>query len=158
MDLESIYNRHVETVYRLCLVKMKHLQDAEDVTQQTFLQLIKHPQEFSSTEHEKAWLIVTASNLCKNSLKYWFRSKRSDPELLERLETEDERDEVLELLFTLDKESRELLYLTYYEGYKSDELEKMLGVKASTIRSRLSKARDILKLEMEKDDEERRIK
>lgn len=153
MDLQRIYERQVETIYRLCLVKMKHREDAEDMVQQTFLQLMKHPVDFVSEDHEKAWLIVTASNLCKNQLKSWFRSKRSDPDILDTISADHQVDEVLQLLFTLDEQTRELLYLTYYEGYKSEELSQMLGINASTLRSRLSKARETLKLEWEKEHE-----
>ena len=67
-DLYILYQRHVETVYRVCYLYMKNPQDTEDMVQSTFLKLLQYPGEFSDSEHEKAWLIVTASNLCKDQL------------------------------------------------------------------------------------------
>ena len=59
----EIYNRNVDTVYRVCFSFMKTRQAAEDMTQETFLRLISSGAAFASPQHERAWLIVTASNL-----------------------------------------------------------------------------------------------
>lgn len=61
-ELVEIYNRHVDTVYRVCFSFMKNAADTEDMVQETFLKLISCGKNFTSEEHEKAWLIVTASN------------------------------------------------------------------------------------------------
>ena len=76
-ELEEIYRRHVDTVYRLCFSFMKNRADTEDLVQDCFLQLLRSEKTFASAEHEKAWLIVTASNLCKNALKR--ATRRSEP-------------------------------------------------------------------------------
>src|SRR5699024_7041905 len=92
-NIEDIYNRHVNTIYRLCFVFMKNQADTEDAVQNTFIKLIASNIEFNSSNHEKAWLITTASNHCKNSLKYWFRSKRNDYEdYIHLLKFEDSYD------------------------------------------------------------------
>lgn len=65
-ELVKIYNRHVDTVYRICFSFMKNAADTEDMVQETFLKLISCKKKFTSKEHEKAWLIVTASNTCKD--------------------------------------------------------------------------------------------
>ena len=64
-----IYNRNVDAVYRLCYSFMKNKADAEDLTQETFLKLLSEKPAFENDRHEKGWLIVTASNLCRDSLK-----------------------------------------------------------------------------------------
>lgn len=68
-EIEKIYNRHVDTVYRVCFSFMKNEADTEDLVQETFLKLIMSGKSFTSQEHEKAWLIVAASNACKDALK-----------------------------------------------------------------------------------------
>ena len=70
-EIIKIYDRQVDTVYRICYSFMKNAPEAEDMTQETFLRLISSGQKFDNERHEKAWLIVTASNLCKDSLKRW---------------------------------------------------------------------------------------
>ena len=66
--IAEIYNRQVDTVYRICFSFMKNQADTEDMVQETFLRLLSSGVIFQSEEHEKAWLIVTASNLCKDLL------------------------------------------------------------------------------------------
>ena len=61
--------------------------DTEDVVQDTFYNLIKSGAVFENAEHEKAWLIRTATNLCKNALRYWWR-KSENIEDYEDIQTE----------------------------------------------------------------------
>ena len=65
-ELAQIYNRHVTTVYNVCFMYMKNPHDTEDMVQNTFIRLMRDPTRFESEEHEKAWLIRTAINLCKD--------------------------------------------------------------------------------------------
>lgn len=68
-DLEDIYQRHVDMLYRVAYSFMKNGADAEDMVQETFLRLMRSGTVFESAQHEKAWLIVTVSNLCKSALR-----------------------------------------------------------------------------------------
>ena len=59
-EIMEIYDRHVDTVYRVCFAYMKNAPEAEDMTQETFLRLMSWGKPFENQRHEKAWLIVTA--------------------------------------------------------------------------------------------------
>ena len=105
---------------------------------------------FDSEEHEKAWLIVTASNLCKNHLRHWTRQKREDVEDWERLlgadPSQTERDDrILTALMQLPDAYRMVLYLYYYESYRTAEIAEMLKKKESTVRTLLRRGRMQLK-------------
>ena len=65
-EIAEIYERHKKTVFRVCFAYMKNTADTEDAVQDTFFQLIKTGKPFESEEHEKAWLIRTATNICRN--------------------------------------------------------------------------------------------
>lgn len=148
-DLYILYQRHVKTVYRVCYLYMKNPQDTEDIVQSTFLKLFQYPGEFSDSEHEKAWLIVTATNLCKDQLKSWWRKRRVPLE--ESIKCEDGGhlpDETLEKVLALPPQYREALYLYYYEGYSTPELASILHKKEATIRSYLHRGRTLLKMEI----------
>ena len=71
------YNRHVDMVYRVCYSFMKNQTDAEDMVQETFLRLLSNQKKFVDERHQKAWLIVTASNLCKATLKKWWKTNEN---------------------------------------------------------------------------------
>jgi len=145
-DITEIYNRHVRVVYRACLAYMKNAADTEDMVQSTFVNLIKYTGSFQSEEHEKAWLIRAAINLCKNNLAHWWR-KREDINDYNKLsvEHEFEIDEVLQMVMSLPLRYKGAIYLHYYEGYQTDEIAHMLNKPPSTIRNHLHEARKILK-------------
>ena len=69
-ELTEIYRRQVDAVYRVCYAFMKNPADTEDLVQETFLKLLTSGRRFDSQDHERAWLIVTASNACKDALKH----------------------------------------------------------------------------------------
>jgi len=146
-DIEDIYNRHVNTVYRVCYMFMKNRSEAEDAVQTTFLKLMNSNISFKDHSHEKAWLIVTASNVCKNSLKHWSRSKsRNYEDYINDFKHIDTHEfEILEEVLSLPEKYKTVIYLYYYEGYSSVEISKILGVKEATIRSWLYRGRKLLK-------------
>ena len=95
---------------------------------------------------EKAWLIVTARNECKNQLKHWWRTKRAGEEILQNLTWEQPSDgELWDLILTLPEKYRMVLYLHYYQGYTALETAEILGKNPSTIRTWLVQARWKLK-------------
>ena len=53
-EITELYQRHVDTVYRVCYSYMKNRADTEDMVQDTFIKLISSGVLFQSEEHEKA--------------------------------------------------------------------------------------------------------
>lgn len=149
-ELAGLYERRFGMVYQICLVLMKNVPDAEDAAQTVFRRAMERAEPFRDPEHEKAWLIVTARNECRNQLKHWWRTRRTGEEALDALAWEDSRDgEVWEQVAALPKAHRLALYLHYYQGYTTGEIADMLGENPSTVRSRLAAARKKLKLKLE---------
>ena len=148
-EITEIYNCQVDTVYRICFSFMKNRHDTEDMVQETFLRLISSGVGFVSEEHEKAWLIVTASNLCKDTLKKWWRKTEdiSDPSLGLQ-QPPFEINSVLEAILELPKDQKTAVYMYYYEGYSTADIARYLGCPHATVRSRLSRARKTLKLQL----------
>lgn len=143
-ELADLYHRHVDTVWRVCYSFMKNRVDTEDMVQEAFLRAYYVDKPFQSKEHEKAWLIVTASNLCKDALK---RAWRRDEPLEDHLElAAPGRDaQVLEAVLALPERYKTAVYLYYYEGYSLKEIASMLGCPQATVRTRLARARRQLK-------------
>jgi RNA polymerase sigma-70 factor (ECF subfamily) len=145
--IEEIFSRHHAAVYRVCMLYMKNTADAEDMTQNTFLKMMEKAPVFASSEHEKAWLVRTAVNLCKNDLRSFRRKTAELPETLAAKETG--ADETLRLVFALPKKYRTPLYLHYYEGYSAVEIARMLKTRESTVRSWLMRGREMLRMELD---------
>ncbi len=145
-EIAEIYNRQFNTVYRICFSFMKNAEDAEDMVQETFLKLISSKKQFDSEEHEKAWLIVTASNTCKDELRKWKRRQENIKSLFRQENVvRTEEDRVLEWVMTLPVKYKQVIYLYYYEGYRTSEIASMLHCSESTVRNQLLRGRRILK-------------
>ena len=153
-DITEIYTKYVDTVYRIALMLLNNVQDAEDATQSAFIKLMTSDKAFESDEHIKAWLIVTTRNICRNILKSWWRIKRVDIENTaeQAAPTEPLDSEVWGYVSSLSEKHKILVYLHYYEGYKTDEISKMLGINHATVRTRLRAARTKLRLILEEGD------
>lgn len=144
--ITQVYYRHVASVYRVCYSFMKNKTEAEDMVQETFLRLLTSDQIFENNRHERAWLIVTASNLCKDTLKKWWRKHEDLDDYANILPAADPKeDSVVEAVLNLPPKYKTVVYLYYYEGYATAEIARYLKSPEATVRSRLSRARSILK-------------
>lgn len=149
-EIEAIYRRNFKLVYQICLVLMKNVPDAEDAAQTVFGRVIERSRPFRDPEHEKAWLIVTARNECRDQLKHWWRRCREDASALDALVWEQPEDGLVwDQVAALPAKHRLTLFLYYYQGYTTAEIAAMLGDNPATVRSRLVQARKKLKLRLE---------
>ena len=150
-EITEIYYRYVDMIYRLCFTILKNTHDTEDSVQNTFIKLINHKKEFENSEHEKAWLIRTATNISRDFLRKSSRKDTPLDEIEEKVPAEEHKTENIDLLnavLSLDEKYREVIFLYYYEGYNSNEIAELLDKSASTIRSHLSEARTKLKIKL----------
>ena len=150
-ELTGQYERNADMVYRLCYLYLKNYADVDDAVQSVFLKLIKANVVFHDFEHEKAWLITTTRNYCKNILKSWWKTRRVELEDLQETSYFDHEDfdEVRQRLLALPEKYKTVLYLHYYEGYLLKEIARILGQNESTIRTRLSRGLERLKIDLE---------
>ena len=145
-EIAEIYIRHSKTVYHVCFAYLKNPADTEDAVQDTFFQLIKSGPAFDNEEHEKAWLIRTASNICKNALRYWWRRRDNIDDFYDLQSHEEiETDDVFQAVMDLPDKYKTVVYLYYYEGYTSVEIAGILKRPQSTVRNYLHEARAILR-------------
>lgn len=132
-------------IYRFAYSFTGSHQDAEDITQSTFLKLLEKQPELQSGK-EKAWLMQVAANQCRNFLKsFWQR--RVQPLDTNIQETFDNREqmELFDAVMALAAKERAVVYLYYYEGYSQEEIANMLKLSNSAVSMRLHRARKHLK-------------
>ena len=151
--ITTVYHRQVGMVYRICFTYMKNAADAEDAVQDVFVKLMRYNPALESEEHEKAWLIRCAINVCKNMLRKKSRQEGNIDDY-HHLHSEEENqvDQTLTAVLALPDKYKHVVYLYYYEGYDSTEIAKMLHKSASTIRSNLMRARILLKETLKGDE------
>lgn len=146
----KVIEKYSDMLIRVSFSYLKNMSDAEDVTQEVFLKLIKNPPSFESEVHEKAWLIRVAINLCKNRLRTpWFRKTLPLCETTYDFTTKE--NEVISAVLELKVKYRSIILLFYFEGYSIAEIAGILGQKESTIGSQLHRARKLLKSKLKED-------
>ena len=140
-SIRELYERNFDTLYRVCYMYMKNIQDTEDAVHNAFLKAIETRKQFESENHEKAWLIRVASNICKNMLK---AACRKNEPLNDNI-PEKKVSRTLPMSTELPDKLKIPVYLFYYDGYSSEEIGQMLHISSSAVRTRLQKAREQLR-------------
>ncbi len=154
-----LVDKYKEGVYAYVYTELHSFQDAQDVTQEVFLQAYRDLRSLRQWESFGFWLYRIAHRRCIQ----WFRvrSRRVDGEFIadqspEAIDAssldsyrENQVDEsVREALSLLPEVHREVLVLRYFGGMKSNEIAGVLGTSPAAIRKRLSRARAQLREEM----------
>jgi len=143
-------------VWRLALAQAPTRVDAEEVYQDAFLRLATEPADFESGEHLKAWLLRVTVNLCRDRLRRLARRPTesfdgrayalSDPACeADPVERREESALVLAAVGALPPKLRVVVHLHYGEELGCDCIAQILGVRPSTVRVRLKRARDKLR-------------
>ena len=147
---EQIVRKNIDTVYRIAISYTKTPADADDIVQQTFMKLLTKKVLFTDEEHVKRWLIRVCINEC-NSLfsSFWRKNVYSiDAMTVEPEFTMQESSELYEAIKELPAKCSIVIYLFYYEGYSSKEIADILHIKEATVRTRLVRARKLLRTEL----------
>lgn len=147
-EFRELYDRQITRVYKLALVLLGSVADAEDVAQTVFLKVWEKNPKFKDADHETAWLLTTTRNQCRDLQKSAFRKKRASledaPEKSIPLKS-DIDNELWQALQSLPEKYRIVLYLHYYEGYPLKDLSILLGRGISTLQTQLATGRKLLK-------------
>lgn len=153
---EKIYDLYKLDVYRLAFSYTQNQTDAEDITQRVFIKLYNNIEKVKANE-EKSWLLKVAANECKNFYNLVWNRKRVATPLEELNISKEEKDYLLlySSLQKITKKYRICIHLHYFYGYNINEIANILNMNANTIKTRLSRAKQILKLEMEEKENEK---
>ncbi len=153
-QVSETINRNTDMVYRLAFSMVKSVQDAEDVHQEVFIRYIRTNPLFESREHERAWFIRVTTNLCKNLWKSAWRQKMVSMDSLEEIQEgnaympqslNEEEEFLVETVKRLPLKYRVVVHLFYYEEMSLEEIAEALNLKSSNVRTRLTRARKMLR-------------
>ena len=160
----ELVNKYQKPVHTLAWRKIGDFHIAEDITQDTFLKVYQRLSTLKDPNQFSGWLYVITANLCAT----WLRKKRIQTQPLEDTEitmiqedaysrhvteerrktaSESQREVVKQLLAKLKESERTVMTLHYLGEMTVAEISRFLGVSASTIKSRLRRARHRLKEE-----------
>ena len=155
---------HINSMYNFAYRLTLDEDDAKDLLQDTYLKAFRFIDSFQQGTNAKAWLF----RILKNSFINDYRKRSKEPskvdyqevesyynsEDVDRQITPDLRvetlqdmigDEISNALNSLDVDFRTVIILCDLEGFKYDEMAKILDIPIGTVRSRLHRARNLLK-------------
>lgn len=135
-DMQTVYQRHAQTVYKFLLAKTRDPHLAEELTQETFYQAVKSVDRFDGTCKVSVWLCQIAKHLWYQSLRKQKRESPVSPEDLPEspspsaeeglLEREGQLD-LLRLVHNLPEPAREVVYLRAFGGLSFREIGDVMG-------------------------------
>lgn len=143
-DIEIIIDSYSDMLFRICFVMLGNEADCEDAVQETFISYLKKAPVFEDSEHQKAWLITTAKNKCRDMLRFRSRHKQTDIEYLKELSPDPSDSGILEALMSLPENIRLVLTLYYVEGYRVEDIARIIQRTPSAVKMRLQKGRKLL--------------
>lgn len=155
---EYVIDTYGNKLFKTCYLILNNKEEAEDVVQETFLKVFKEIKSFKEKSSLYTWIYRIAINLSKDSLK-----KKSDfieyedfiessvvleEEVFEKIDNSILKEKV----FSLNHIYKEIIVLFYFEELSIKEICEILQEKEGTIKSRLNRARNILKESIVKED------
>ncbi len=147
---EQIVRKNIDIIYRIAISYTKTPADADDIVQQTFMKLFTKKVMFTDEEHIKRWLIRVCVNECNSLFSSFWRKNVDSIETIskEPVFTMKENSEVYEAIKQLPPKCGIVIYLFYYEDYSSKEIAEILHIKEATVRTRLARARKLLRTQL----------
>jgi RNA polymerase sigma-70 factor (ECF subfamily) len=157
-----LFNTHYEKVYRTTYLIIQNEFIARDATQEAFIIAYKQLDNLKDLDNMYSWLTVVASNQAKNTIK---KNANCIPiadinELENKLayspnviEQKNKEIDLTKALNTIKVKYREVLVFKYYLDLSDQEIADMLELPLGTIKSRISRAKMILKDILESQNE-----
>ena len=162
---DEVYERFGEMVYNLALRLATNREEAADLTQEIFLRIYRHLGGFGGRSTLKTWVFRIAINHCRDRLSRHYPALQSidddsqeggvsiadpgrGPEDL--AVAADEGRRVAEGLSRVPPVFREAVVLRDLEGLSYEEIAEVLGVRVGTVRSRIARGREQLRILLEK--------
>lgn len=148
MDEEFIYlfNLFKNDIYRLAYSYTNNISDSDDITQSVFIKLYRKMDKFDSDISVKKWLIKVTINECKSLfLSSWYKRITSITDKENNISIDLKDNDILSCIMELPKKYKLVIYLYYYENYKIKEIAEVLKMNENTVKTNLSRARDMLR-------------
>lgn len=144
----TVIQKCTESMYRVARGFLRDDEDIADVIQNTIMVCFEKIGDLRNPNYFKTWMTRILINECKDMLM-----SQKNIQLTESMEDIMDRErqfcqsrieedfETRELLSLLDEKYRAIMILYYLEGFKVSEIGKLLDMKVSTVKTRLSRGR-----------------
>jgi RNA polymerase sigma-70 factor (ECF subfamily) len=159
---KAIYDRLFFPIYQYARRWLLVVQDAQDITSDSFIKLYNRRSQFESIGNIEAFLRITVRNACFDHLRHIKVKTKRQEELIRELNREVEPDfawveiqeRYMQLIYAavekLPEKMKVIFLLSFEEGLKPAEIADRLGVTARTVTNQKINAIQILRRSLEK--------
>ena len=137
-------------MYMVAFSILKNHEDAEDVVQDALLTAFEKLYTLKDDDKFKSWMMKVVVNQAKMHVRKNTHTVyvESVENILEKSAAE-EREDIWEIVLSLKSELSTAVILYYAQGYSINDISKIMNIPSGTVKSRLSKARELLKKKWE---------
>ncbi len=159
-DIETLIRQYGNDVLRTAYMYVKDMHMAEDIFQDVFIKVNQKISTFEGNSSVKTWIIRITINTCKDYLKSAY-SRRVVPMMeyqedaiisesdYDEVEKQDTKELIKKAVLSLPSKYKDLVLCVYFQEMSLTEAAKVLNIAEGTAKSRLSRARQKLKLILE---------
>ncbi|MCR4720300.1 MAG: sigma-70 family RNA polymerase sigma factor [Lachnospiraceae bacterium] len=159
-DIGTLMREYGNDVLRTAYSFVRDKEAAKDLFQETFIKANYNLDKFRGESSVKTWLIRITVNVCKDYLKSAYQKKvvpmtQVEEDSLrveddyEQIENEDRDEQIRRAVNSLPEIYREVVLCVYFKEMSVADASASLGVPEGTVKSRLARAREVLKSKLE---------
>lgn len=153
--LTMLVKTYQTALLHICYMLLHDEALAEDAVQETFLKAYKSLDAFRGESSEKTWLMRIGMNVCRDMKRArWFRyvDRRVTPDVLPIPAPEQEEDsaDLARAILLLPDKYKQVVLLHYYQNMQVKEVAQALGIAPSSVSNRLKRARERLRVLLER--------
>jgi RNA polymerase sigma-70 factor (ECF subfamily) len=162
------FNRYIteneKNLTRLCIKLCRNHSDAEDLYQETWCKVVDKIHQYDKSKPFQPWLFTVCINTYRNAYKKARKMPIAQFNSNEEMEYainnavnpksafDEEHDLIKQVIDSLDEKHRTAVILHYFGDYSIEQLASIIGVPQGTVKSRLHKARKIIRGRLAEND------
>lgn len=152
-SLEDLYHIYYSEIYRYLLKRVRHIETAQDLAQETFIKAFNGLGSFKGQSSVKTWLYTIAHNTFIN----WYRKEKKysfdsiDNYIVKNEHTDQipethlvkkvKQEQVIKTIYSLKDEFQHVLILREFQELSYEEISEVLGWKLSKVKTNIHRAR-----------------
>jgi len=152
----EIYDRYSARIYNFAFRFLKNAEAAEDATQEVFVKMMKHANQFQGDAKLSTWLFSITANWCRDYLRKADNKAKEAEDVLvtlpssehspeRNLEARESEVRVQRALSALTPEQREAIVLSRYQGLSYAAIAQIAGCSEGAVKTRVFRAMETLK-------------
>ena len=149
-----LVDNYKELVFTLAMRMVKNREEAEEVSQDTFIKVYKSLNKFKGNSKFSTWIFRVAYNTCLDRLKkikreynvvaideFTEHQVKTLDNALDQMEAQEHKQKIQECLQLLPSDDSFLLTLYYFEDQSLEEISKVVGITANNVKVKLFRSR-----------------